>query len=742
MPPLERTVSRPSGRSARLPRGDDSRAPSGTGRRFSLVPSLPILLLLLLSISILSAPAAGADEGGAEEAVALFERSVSKAASLCRGILRDIRRARDAHPPGALSPEAREAARGSLARTAGWVRLFRTAVEEAERARERALAAIGEGEGAGGGEERRVREASSRLDIYRQYVNRFWKEAVDRYGEPPAPEIPYPETGSIGDAAGRPVRVSGEIRAGLGSSSYERPNATPDPEDESGTLFEGYLRADGALPNGTELRAVLGRESRVIRREITLSRLAFDVRHAFPAGWKVEGGVSRRGYDDKKVDEAGYGETRLHAGFGYDGPGPRFRAGVERRGRSYSGADPEERDYRVTTLRASGETAVGDGRLLASVARTSRDAETEGGDYTILRPDLVWRTSNAGSGAETRVSLERFRRSDDEDADQDRIRGHIRFHRTGARSRGYFGPEASIVSYPNRDEAGYGDYGFAGKSDRTAGPLGEGARGGRRWRLYYRRHEWEEEFDFVAFTWNSRRTPVRKGWIHEFGFTAKGFTEQADYDTLGDAGTNPSVEQVYTALGDVVNAFQTTREPHRADLYLLLGKRLRPSPIFLRSVDVSGSIGHSFFVDSERHRLQEKADDLTAELPDSLSGVTPLGETDFLFRNTVNQARWGIRAAAEVVPAPRATGRAAVRYDRGLYYNGDPMQTSSSLDVRIDGAYALRPDLSLELRYELHRARVGDAGSPQDFNRSEFALRCRYRFAGAIPLGGREGEIP
>ena len=257
-----------------------------------------------------------------------------------------------------------------------------------------------------------------------------------------------------------------------------------------------------------------------------------------------------------------------------------------------------------------------------------------------------------------------------------------------------------------------------------------------------RRKDIQEEFDFVAFTWHSGRTPVRRGWIHEWGFTAKGFTEQADYDILGDAGTNASVEEIYSALGDVVNAFQTVRAPHRADLHLLLGRRLRPSPLFLRSLDLSGSIGHSIFVDSERHRLQEKADDLAAALPDSLSDVTPLGETDFLFQNTVNQLRWGIYAAAAVVPAPRATGRAAIRYDRGLYYNGDPMQTSSSLDVRIDGAYTVRTDLSLELRYEIHRTRVGDAGSPQDFNRSEFALRCRYRFAGAIPLGGRGREIP
>ena len=177
---------------------------------------------------------------------------------------------------GALTPEAREAARISLVRTAGWVRFFRIAGEEAERSRERALPAIDGGEEAGGDEARRLRETSSRLDIYRQYVKRFWKDAVDRYGEPPAPEIPYPETRPAGESAGRPVRVSGEIRAGLGSSSHELPNATPDPEKQSGTLFEGRLRAEGILPNGTELRAVLGRESRVIRREISLKRLTMD----------------------------------------------------------------------------------------------------------------------------------------------------------------------------------------------------------------------------------------------------------------------------------------------------------------------------------------------------------------------------------------------------------------------------------------------------------------------------------
>ncbi|MBN1826988.1 MAG: hypothetical protein JW958_12060 [Candidatus Eisenbacteria bacterium] len=715
---------------------------SGGGFLFpSLSLRIPVLLILPVLLFPVSSAVAG-ETADKEEAVALFERSVSKAGALCRGILMDIKHTSDAYPPESLSPSSRETARAELARTTSLVRLFRAVREEAEGLERAAMDLLERDEDGGAEEERaRMREASERLRAYGRYVNRFWEEATDRYGEPPAPEIPTPGTRPAAEqGAGRPVRITGEIRTGLGKSSYDRPNATPDPEKASGTLFEGFVRANGVLPNGTELLAEMGRESRVVRREITLSRVALAARHRFPAGWNVEGGVSRRGYDDDEVEEAGYGETRLHAAIGYDGPGPRFRAGAERRGRSHSGVDPDTRDFRVTTLRAEGDVGVGAGRLLASLARIGHDVEADEGDFTILHPTLTWRTSERDGGAEAHASWERFRYADDESADQDRLRGHLRFPRRGPRSRGYVGPEASVITYPNADEAGYGDYGIAGRSDGTAGALGEGTRRNSAWRLFYRRHRWEDAFDFVAFSWSDRRTPVRRGWVREFGFTAKGYVEQADYDTVGDTGANPSPEDVYTSLGDVVNAFQTTREPHRADLHLFLGRRLRPSPLLIRSLEIGGSIGHSLFLDSERHRLQEKADDLVAELPDSLSEVTPLGETDFLFRNTVNQVRWGVRASAEIVPAPRASGRAAVRFDQGLYYNGDPIQTTRSLDVRIDGAYALRPDLALELRLELHRTRVGDAGSPQDFNRSEFALRCRYRFSGAIPLAGAGGE--
>lgn len=692
-------------------------------------------------LSILLHPVPGWTGSTVEEAVESFETSITKTRSLCHGILKSVRHIRENYPEESLDEFERGEALGHLARTREMVGLFDRARDEAEKLKRSAERALQEG-GAdlvGSVELKgRIQDAARQLDTYHRYVGKFYGEVVGIYGEPPAPPSVGPAPpGSPSSYAPpvppgggeHPIHISGEILSALGHSSYKRPHEEPDPVDNSTTLFEGRLNAGTRLSSGTVLHAEIGRENKVEREAFALTSAGFRARHSFPAGWELGGGVGYRGYNEKDADITDYGETNMDARVTFTGPGPKFRAGIERRGRSFSDKKVDC-DYSVTTLTAEGETPVGHGSLFTSLSRMENDSQIDGADYSIFQPVLTWRTGRSGN--EVHFSLEQFR-ADDESADHNRMKGHLRLGRQSGRSYSYIGPEVQHYTFPNVDEAGYTDFGFAGRGSGYSGLTeGGGQRHRHQWRVYFRRQRAEDGDDFAGFSWNSRRTPRSSGSLREFGLAGTFYVEREEYDSLGDVGSNPSLEDTYIALGNVVDAFQSTAPPHVLDAHLRLGRVIRPWPEVLRSLEISGAVGHALFADTERDQLQQEADDLVELLPDSLQNVAPLGETNFLFGNSINRARWGIRTAAVATPISRVRGRASIEYSQEVYYNADPVQRAAVFDLQLSGDCRFRPDLFLEACVEHHSTTIGSGGSPGDLNRSELTLRLRYMFNAMI----------
>jgi hypothetical protein len=697
-------------------------------RRRVLRSDLFPLALCLLALA--PVPAASAD---VEAEIARFEAMVEKARSLCHGILVGIKEVESAYPAPDLAEADRVQAGRSLSGVAVLVGRFHGVEGEARDLRTRVDDLIGASQGAADRVDRR-NGASKRLETCSDLVSKFYGRAVGRFGAPPpGVEIPGddPIFASPAQAGGR-FQVSGEVRAGLGSSSYERPHAPGGGFDQSASLLEGSIDARARLRNGTLLNTRVNRETRVDRREITRTEIAAGAEHTLSPGLRLHADVGHEGYDDGLNDAADFGETRLNLGGDYATGGSVLSAEIDRRSRSF---DAGSSDYSVTKLEGKGRFPAGGGTLLALLARVSRDAKGKGADLNILNPVLTY---TSPSGREAHVSLERFDDPDADSRDNSRIHAHYYFGRAEGSNRSRVGPEIELHTYPNLPDSaalmpvdpGFLDVGIGGSGTALSGGGPGGKRGSHRFRVYFRKFAQEEAFNHVAFSWRKQTSPGVSGASLGWGVTGTAYVESSDFEGLGDAGPSPSTTEIFQALGDLVQAFQTTRAPHVIDAHLRYGWRWRRDGA-LRTIEVGPALGHRMFIDDERDELQGKAEDLAALLPDSLTGGRPLGDTDFLARNTINRARWGVRLAAELVPAAGALVRAAIQYDADLLYNADPVATTKSLDLRVAADVPLRPDLVLEGTVSHHASGVGDR-SPNDFNRTEAALRIRYLFDAAF----------
>ncbi len=687
---------------------------------------LPRLGACLFLLGFMAACAGGTEAPPA--AVDAYESAVTKARSLAHGILVGIRKLRAEGPPPS-SPEAIERMTG--------IASIRELFEEVEiEARDLEDAARRAAAAHPGDLQERFEKAHRELETYGAYVRKFYSSALQDYGAPPAPPeragaIPRSAAGIPARVRIQGLRIAGDVTGALGSSSYRRPHADP-AVDNSAVLFEGRVDANTRLRSGTRFDARLSRESRVERRGIALTDLGLDVEQPIPnaSGLKVAAGISRNWFDDQEDDAADYGETQVRFGIERPQGRQRFDAGVVYRNRSYGESASALLDYSVTTARASTELPFADHRLLASISHTSRDGEAVGGDFSILNPAVTLRLGARGS--ELHVAAERYQATEDPEgtADTDRLKAHLRLGWKHPGRQGYSGPELLWNRFPNQTDAGHVDFGWAARATGTSRGLDPQAQRRRAswWRAYYRRHERDDAYDFIGFSFRTTRRPLTRGLLAELAVAGRGYVETADYDSIGEVGGNPDVGEIFTALGELVEAFGPTRSPHSLDAFYRLGGVWRQTEGPLRSLEITGSLNHKLYVDSERHRLQEKADDLAAMLPDSLTDGHPLGDVDFLLRNTINRAGWGLGASAEVTPSAGARARVSLRYEQDVLYNADPIQTTSSIDVKMSGDYQLRPDIRLEAYVDLHKVEVGDGDSSQDYSRTEFALRVHYRF--------------
>jgi hypothetical protein len=721
------------------PHDCESRRRSGPGR------TLATFLLLGAALGGAPDPVPAAPPPSSEEAVLAWEETVAnRLRPACQAILITLKSIED-RAPARPDVAATTAIREELGAVRGLVERYREHSEASEGLRGRAEGALASARAAGrdvGDLERRAADASKAADKYRRYVEKFWGRAVDRWGEPidPGPGAGLP-AGGPGRSAG--MRVSGSLSAALGGSSYELVNADT---DESVSEIQGRVEARGRLRSGTLLDVRLGRESRVERREITLTEAGVTARHELPGGFGLEGGLSRTGYDEELVSRASYGETKLLGGIHRRFAGGRLAARVERRGRSHEDDDSfaagERLDYSVTTMRLEGEVRLGaGGRLRGSAARTLRDGENDFTDQDLDAVDLGWQGS--AGGPELQLAFQRFRYPDVEDfevspgafasverdsLENQRIKARLVLPGRGGARRVRWTPEVLYYRFPEQDDAGWIDVGI----ERSARGSGRGGTSSSRLRAAYRRHEDEADtrFDFATLTLRDRRRPVRGGFARELGASVKWFVESADVDSIGEVEPGAvAAADVYVALGEITSALQSTREPNVVDLYFRGGWRVPGKGGLLEAVEAGPIVGHLLFADTEQKKLMDKAEELFSDHAGLLppEATNPFEDRNPLWKNSLNRFRAGGYGAVDIRTPTGFALRVSVEHTREILYNADPGQTFTSTDLAGSGRYFLRRDLVLEAVYGLHRVRFGD-DSPNDYDRTEVRAGVRWLF--------------
>ena len=684
---------------------------------------------------------------------------------MCHAILVSLKEIRNqiADPDRPGETEAAQARR-QLAPVAPLVNAFEERAARTEplrRLAEKTLSEAGSNNSANASELAKLRdrleEARQQAKRYRRHVDTFYGRAVSTYGPPPAPAIGG--AGAIGGAAdaaprgpargaapgrAQPIRVSGEVWGGLGASTYERPNAPKDPNataprDESATDFQGHVQATTVLPTQTRIQINLDREHRLERREISLSNIALRARHRLPAGVTFDAGLGRRGYKEELNERAGYGEFRVHAAADYSNPLVSAGARIEHRSRSHTDdedyAENQRLDYGVTVIGLDGALSAGEGRLSGGFTRTTRRAEQEATDHDRNALALEWLTKPRGLRLQADAefwsrpvavydSVTFQTKTEDQTHHRYKLRMMIP---TGDAGTAQWIPEVLIYRYPDLEDAGYLDAGIAHRS--RPGSFGAGGRiSTSHWRLYYRLHENEEAFDFVSYTSRSSSRPRGGGFYRQIGMSVKAYTRQEDYEGLDEVGENPTSGQIYAALGAITQAFQSPRPPHMLDLHWRGGWRIRSVSARAPAFEFGPSLGHVFYVDSERYRLQDMANDLVDKLPEDQQVNDPLGDQNYLLLNPINRARAGIAGAVELRVPGGLQGRLDLQYSMDVLYNADPVQTFRTFDLRSHARYPIKANLSLEGELGYHRTRLGDQGSANDFNRTYVRVLIRYLF--------------
>ncbi|MBD3336255.1 MAG: hypothetical protein GF355_12130 [Candidatus Eisenbacteria bacterium] len=619
--------------------------------------------------------------------------------------------------------------------------------EKLQRAAEQALAeAAGEGgadRGAISALRERLKEAEQQSQRYRRHVKKFYGRAVSTYGPPPPPDAAAGGPPSRGAVSA--TRVWGEIWGGLGISKYERPNAPEDPNsarprDESTTDFQGHVQAVTVLPTKTRLQLNLEREHRLERREISLSNIALRAHQQLPAGVAFDAGIGRRGYKEELDERAGYGELRVHSAVEYTGTAVALGGHVEHRSRSHTDDEDQpqgqRRDYAITVLGLDGALTAGEGRLSAGWTRTTRRAEQEATDHDRDALALEWRAKPGGLSL--RAQAEFWSRpvtvydslslqTKTEEQAHHRYKLRMTIPAGGSPGSAQWVPEALIYRYPDLEDRGYLDAGIAYRSRTGAFGGGDRMSTSHR-RLYYRLHESEEAFDFVSYTSRSSARPKGSGFYRQFGMSVKAYTRQEDYEGLDDVGENPTPAEVYAALGVITQAFQSPRPPHVLDMHWRGGWRFGAASAGAPAFELGPSLGHVFYVDSERYRLQDMANDLMEKLPEASQVDDPLGDQDYLLLNPINRARAGVSGAVEVRGLGNLRGRIDLQYSADVLYNADPVQIFSTFDLRGSGRFVLKANLFLEGELGYHRTRLGDEGSAGDFNRMHLRVLVRHLF--------------
>lgn len=717
------------------------------------VRCLPACLTgVLLALALL--PGAARADASPSGAVQDYEAEVSVLRSMCHAILVSLKEIRDELPDPAHPSEIEAAAaRQQLAPVAPLVDAFEERAARTEplrRSAEKALsdAASGGADAAGLAELRgRLEDAHQQERRYRRHVKTFYGRAVSTYGPPPAADGSTATVAAGGVAPGRAAhatRVWGEVWGGLGASTYERPNAPEDPNattprDESATDFQGHVQATTVLPTQTRIQINLDREHRLERREIALSNIALSARHRLPAGFTFDAGLGRRGYKEELNERAGYGEFRVHAAADYENPLVSAGARIEHRSRSHTDDEdyPESQrlDYGITVFGLDGALSAGEGRLSGGFTRTTRRAEQEATDHDRNALALEWLTKPRGLKlqADTEFwsrpvtvydSVTFQTKTEDQAHHRYKLRMMIP---TGAAGTAQWIPEVLVYRYPDLEDAGYLDAGVAHRS--RAGSFGAGGRiSANHWRLYYRLHENEEAFDFVSYTSRSSSRPRGGGFYRQFGMSVKAYTRQEDYEGLDEVGENPTSGQIYAALGAITQAFQSPRPPHMLDLHWRGGWRIQPVSARAPAFELGPSLGHVFYVDSERYRLQDMANDLVDKLPEDQQVDDPLGDQNYLLLNPINRGRAGIAGAVELRIPGGLQGRLDLQYSLDALYNADPVQIFRTFDLSGQARYPIKADLYLEGELGYHQTRLGDQGSANDFNRTYVRVLVRYLF--------------
>ncbi len=696
---------------------------------------------LLLILPLATVPTAAADE--VEDHVVQAEQAAADLQPLCHAILVSLKEIRgELDNPDQPTEAERAAARQRLGQVRSLVETFERRAQAADEARAPAREALREAAQAGRAvdpQSDRLTAAAQQAARYQRYVEKFYGRAVDTYGAPPDDLGPAAALPGIGAQPAGGLRIQGELLGGLGQSGYKRPNvegeatAATGPLDESATDMQFRVQAKTRLPAGTNLSAHISREQRVERREITLTEIGAGADHRFPFGLRLEGGVSRQGYDEELNDRAGYGEMRLHVGGRLQSGRNRFGARIERRSRAYNDDedyDPSQRlDYDVTVLRLDGQLRPGSSVIDAALTQTKRSAENEAAEHTLLGATFDWLNRPGGSGVE--FEAQRLTRpltgatgQDDDEWEELRLKLRLPFARQTPRSSRRLAPEVLYYSFPDLEDADYAEAGLALESR----PRGGERIGSRHSRVFYRYHQNEDAFDYVSLSHRALSRPIGRGFFSRLGVTAKFFVGQADYDSLDDVGASPTSAEVYVALGAITQAFQTTRAPHALDVHWRGGWTIRKARSLVRSISFGPALGHALYADTERKRLQDMANDLVEKLPESQRVDDPLGDTEFLLRNPINRGRAGAHVAVDLTGPSGWTGRLAAQYDAEVLYNADPVQTLTAIDVSGSARYPIRPNLHLEGNLNVHSSKVGDGDSPNDYTRTEVRVMIRYLF--------------
>jgi len=273
---------------------------------------------------------------------------------------------------------------------------------------------------------------------HRKYVKRYYQKSISDFGEKSPDEMTM-----VSLDPGEKLSISGEVTAGLGSSRYKRPNASPGFKASATDISFG-VKGRYIPAKRTNILANLDHKTTVQRREIGLTRFGASVVQNLSAKATGSAGFDYLKYSDKENDLADFNDFGMFAKFDYDTNGKQFGLKAKRVKRSYSNVDAE---YTTTDLSSRGVLPIGRGYVRLQVDYFEKSNEIEFLDHREFNPSLLWKLSPAGT--EMGFSYQDFSHpnQDNSAADNNRLKAHIHFVSKSGGQSSRWGPEVMIYKF-------------------------------------------------------------------------------------------------------------------------------------------------------------------------------------------------------------------------------------------------------------------------------------------------------